>query len=82
MLEALLTAHIIVHCYGLLLYILLLVLQASNVQITQNQADIEFPDGDSDLFMNATFSASNTSIIIPGALLLERGHNGTNGSHI
>ena len=56
-------------------------LQASKVQITPNQADIEFPDGNGDLFMNATFSASAASITIPGALLLERGNNGTNESH-
>eukprot|EP00731_Ephydatia_muelleri_P028374 Em0020g18a len=52
-----------------------IVLQASKVQITPNQADIKFPDGNGDLFINATFSTSAASIIIPGALLLERGNN-------
>ena len=52
-------------------------LQASKVQITPNQADIKFPDGNGDLFINVTFSAGDASIIIPGALLLERGKNGT-----
>ena len=57
-------------------------LQASKVQITPNQADIKFPDGNGDLFINATFSASDASIIIPGALLLERGNNGINEINI
>ena len=76
------TSHIIAmdNCYTM--YILLLVLQASKVQITPNQADIKFPDGNGDLFTNATFSASDASIVIPGALLLERGKNGTNESNI
>ena len=68
------------YCY--LLYILLLVLQASKVQTTPNQADIKFPDGNGDLFINATFSTSDASIIIPGGLLLERRKNGINKSNI
>ena len=57
-------------------------LQASKVQITPKQADIKFPDGNGDLLINATFSASAVSITIPGALLLERGNNGTNESNV
>ena len=57
-------------------------LQASKVQITASQADIKFPDGNGDIFINATFSASAASISIPGALLLERGNNGTNESNV
>ena len=57
-------------------------LQASRVQIASNQADMKFPDGNYDLFINATFSVSDASIIIPGALLLERGNNGTHETNI
>ena len=57
-------------------------LQASKVQITANQADIKFPDGNGDLFINATFPASAASIIIPGAILLERGYYGTNECNV
>ena len=54
----------------------LAVLQASNVKTTPNQADIIFPGGISDLFANASFSSSDASIVIPGALLLERANKG------
>eukprot|EP00731_Ephydatia_muelleri_P004746 Em0002g922a len=49
-----------------------IVLEASKVQIAPNQADIKFPGGISDLFVNASFSSSDANIVIPGGLLFER----------
>ena len=57
---------------------ILIVLQASKVKISTNQSDIWFPDSNDALFVNATISASAASILIPGALLMERGKNGNN----
>ena len=57
-------------------FLLLLVIQASNTPITTTQADIGFSDSNDAMFVNATFSASDASILIPGSLLLERGNNG------
>ena len=57
---------------------ILIVLQASKVKISTTQADILFPDSNDALFVNATFSASAASILIPGTLLVERGMNGNN----
>ena len=55
---------------------LLVVIQASKILIRKDQADIQFPDSNDDLFVNATFSAIDASIFIPGAVLLERATNG------
>jgi hypothetical protein len=66
----------------LITFLLLIVIQASKILITPTQADIRFPDSNDALFVNATFSASDASILIPGSLLLERGNNGINDNNL
>lgn len=48
-------------------------LHASKMQVAKDQADIIFPNKNDTVFENATFSATDATVIIPGSLLLERG---------